>query len=94
MLSIMSELIDLPSEVLNNVLSFLDASDIALFGCTCRQARDLTNPTNQLLWKNAFLRVYDDPAESLARYPKSFQDNASSPDWYAELRSRTTAVSS
>jgi hypothetical protein len=93
MLATMPNLIDLPSEVLENVLSFLDASDTALFGCTCRQARDLTNPTNQLLWRHAFLRVYDDPAESLMRYPKSFQDNVLSPDWYAELRSRTTAVS-
>lgn len=86
-------LIDLPQEVLGTVLSFLPPPDIIRFGRTCHSSHAFISPSNQLLWRESFLHVYDDPELAWAGHVASFQNGRSGWNWYRELKSRGLAVS-
>ena len=86
-------IISLPEEVLGNILAFLTAPDIVCFGKTCRRASNFTSPSNQLLWRDAFLHVFDDPEEAWASHAKSFQPGRNDWDWHQQLVARSQAVS-
>jgi hypothetical protein len=87
-----NHLTDLPREILGCILSHLEPRAVICFGRTCRQALDLISPSNQLLWRDAFLHVYDDPESAWAGYVESYQTGRSEWDWYQELKSRSLAL--
>lgn len=51
----------LPVELLTYICSYLLPDDIVHLGATCRQAKELTRPSNNLLWQRAFMHLFDDP---------------------------------
>ncbi|ETN36596.1 uncharacterized protein HMPREF1541_08874 [Cyphellophora europaea CBS 101466] len=85
-------LIELPQEVLGNILSFLLPSDIVSFGRSCRRAINFIGSSNQLLWRDAFLHIYDHPEDAWATYTQSYETGRSSWDWHRELMSRSLAI--
>ena len=86
-------LVDLPQEVLGSILSFLEPRDVVRFGRTCQRALGFINPSNQLLWRDTFLQIFDNPNIAWAAYPPSCQPKRLDWDWYEELKSRSVAVS-
>jgi hypothetical protein len=62
-------MLDLPQEILAGILSFLEPQSIIRFGRTCRAAYASISPQNQILWKSAFLNVFDDPDEAWSMTP-------------------------
>lgn len=87
------EFLELPQEILSHVLTYLDARSVARFGLTCKEATKLTSPQNQLLWKAAFLQVFDDPADAWALMPHQHQAAYEQEwDWYRELRRRHVSL--
>lgn len=85
-------LIDLPQEVLGAILSLLEAPDVVRFGRSCHRALDFINPSNQLLWRDVFLHVYDDPKLAWNAYVASYQNARPHWDWHQELKSRSLAI--
>lgn len=86
-------LVDLPQEVLGSILSFLAPREVVRFGRTCRQANGFISPDNQLLWRDTFLHIFDDPNIAWAAYPPACQPQKLNWDWHQELKSRSYAVS-
>lgn len=90
-----ANLVHLAPELLGLVLSFLAPRDLASFARTCHRAQEFVRPNNQVLWKSAFLQLFDHPKhvwESLtptARHANRPRESAW--DWYRELRRRCTA---
>ena len=85
-------LIDLPQEILSNVVSFLHPRDIARLGRTCQRAHAFLSPSNQVLWRNAFLQVFDDPEEAWSKLPSSYKAPREGWDWYRVLTTRLQAL--
>jgi hypothetical protein len=85
-------LLDLPAELLGNVLSFLAPVDIVNFGRSCRCASTFIDPSNQILWHCAFLQLFDEPADAWSLLPASYQAPKASWDWYVELQKRLEAL--
>lgn len=85
----------LAPELLELVLSFLGPRDIASFGRTCQRARAFVQPGNKILWRSAFLHIFDDPKHAWALLlPTARAENRqreSSWDWFQELHRRCTA---
>jgi hypothetical protein len=77
-------MIDFPSELVQYILSFAQPRDVATFSRTCRWARDLVYSTDQYLWRELFLNMFDDPKHTLL--PPS-----GSKDWQRELQMRVRA---
>lgn len=90
-----SALIELAPELLELVLSYLDPHDLVSFAYTCQRANEFTRPSNQILWRSAFLQVFDDPKiawELLV--PTARQENRnreSTWDWFREVQQRFNA---
>ena len=82
-------------ELLDLVLSYLGPHDLTSFGRTCQRAYAFIQPTNTVLWRSAFLHVFDDPKNSWARLPPSAraenQTREVSWNWFLELHRRYTA---
>ncbi|KAJ4302988.1 hypothetical protein N0V90_001879 [Kalmusia sp. IMI 367209] len=82
-------IVDLAPELLELILSYLEPRHLASYGMTCRRARDFIRPSNQLLWKQTFLHVFDHPKhvwETLV--PAARAENRlreSTWDWHHEL---------
>ena len=85
-------LLELPQEILSNVLSCLEPIDIIRFGQTCQTAHTLISPSNQVLWRSAFLQVYDDPDYAWSKMPSSYPTLKNDWDWHVELRRRQLAI--
>ncbi|KIW99616.1 uncharacterized protein Z518_11029 [Rhinocladiella mackenziei CBS 650.93] len=87
------EILDLPQELLSNILSFLDPEAIVRFGRTCKTALGFITPQNQILWRSAFLQLFDDPNDAWVLTPGSPQaSNLEDWDWYRELLRRRRAL--
>jgi hypothetical protein len=92
----MAALTELTPEVLDLVLSHLPPQDIAHFGRTCRGANLFIRPSNQVLWRSAFLHVFDDPRgawellQPTARAANHTREQAW--NWHAELKRRYLGV--
>ncbi|KAJ9602091.1 hypothetical protein H2200_013451 [Cladophialophora chaetospira] len=86
-------MLDLPQEILANILSFLEPHSIIHFGQSCRAAYVSVGPQNQILWRSAFLHVFDDPNEAWSMMPGKPPLTADRDwDWHAELSRRFLAL--
>jgi len=87
------DILDFPQELLSAVLSLLSPADLVKFGRTCRRAQAFINPGNQILWRTAFLLVFDDPQDAWSMMPESAPVTGKENwDWYRELRRRLRAL--
>ncbi|KAH7116980.1 hypothetical protein B0J11DRAFT_106036 [Dendryphion nanum] len=88
-------LLDLAPELLELCLTYLPPSDVVSFGQTCRRANAFIHPSNQTLWKAAFLHVYDDPNHAWNKLvPTARAQNRSREaqwSWHEEVRKRGMA---
>ncbi|KAF2474122.1 uncharacterized protein BDR25DRAFT_280867 [Lindgomyces ingoldianus] len=91
-----SRLLELTPELLELVLSFLNPCDLTRFGQTCRSANAFIHPGNQVLWKSAFLHVFDNPKgawELLQPTARAANRTRESEwDWFHEVHRRCTAL--
>lgn len=91
-----SHLLNLPSEILGQIFAILPPSDVCAFGQTCQAATTFILPSNQVLWRHAFLHIFDDPASAWSTLsPTARAGNApveADWDWYANLRRRCSAI--
>lgn len=85
-------LLDLPQEILGCIVSFLEPVDIVEFGLVNHKSQDFINPSNQLLWRKAFLQVFDDPEIAWNSYPPSYTCPRREWDWLDELKRRFRAI--
>lgn len=85
-------LIDLPQEILGNIVSFLKPKDIISVGRTCQRAHSFIGRSNQILWRNAFLQIFDDPEEVWAKLPSSCSAPRTDWDWLQVLERRLRAL--
>ncbi|KIV88334.1 hypothetical protein PV10_08026 [Exophiala mesophila] len=86
-------LLELPPEILSHIMTFVGPPDISSFATTCKQAHTFASPQNQLLWKAAFLSVFDDPADAWAAMPvQASQLRKEQWHWHRELRLRFLAL--
>ncbi|KAL1608199.1 hypothetical protein SLS60_003138 [Paraconiothyrium brasiliense] len=87
--------VELAPELLELILSYLRPQELVRFGATCRRAHDFINSTNQLLWKETFLQVFDDPKHVWgALVPTARAHNQPREalwDWHRELVRRAEA---
>lgn len=87
------DLLNLPQELLSNVLSFLNPQAIIQFGRTCKTAHGLIKPENHILWKSAFLHIFDDPNDAWSMMPQAAQCSANNDwGWHRELTKRLWAL--
>jgi hypothetical protein len=88
-------LAELAPELLELILSHLNPRDLTTFGSTCQRARAFVHPNNKLLWRAAFLHVFDDPKAAwsllLPTARAENQDCELSWDWHREVHRRYTA---
>jgi hypothetical protein len=91
----MVNLLELPAELLNNALSYLQADALVAFGRTSSQAHKFINIANSTLWKSTFLNTYDNPlpwSTGVHTLPNR-ADQAAKPvdgwDYFFHLRQRT-----
>ena len=91
-----SNLTSLPTELLHIVLSFLNPYELIAFAQTSKYAMSVAAPSNQILWRYAFLQLFDDPAQAWSEMlPSAREANASIEagwDWYLRLRERCIAL--
>ena len=92
----LSELLTLPVELLESVCSFLDPYQLVLFGRSCHHAATLTAPSNQTVWRNSFLQLFDDPNKAWAALlPTARADNTGQEaawNWHLRTGQRCTAL--
>lgn len=87
------DIVSLPQEILSHVLSFLSPATIIAFGQTCKHAYDFISPRNQILWKCAFLHIFDDPNDAWSSMPgHPHLAQGIDWDWYGELVRRLLAL--
>ncbi|KAF2868318.1 hypothetical protein BDV95DRAFT_609806 [Massariosphaeria phaeospora] len=90
-----TQLIELAPELLELILSFLGPRDVVSFGRTCQRANPFIQPRNQLLWRSAFLHLFDDPNHAWTLLmPAARAKNRrreSTWDWFVELSRRLKA---
>jgi hypothetical protein len=88
-------LAELAPELLELVLSYLNPRDLTSFASTSQRAHTFVHPNNKLLWRSAFLHVFDDPKDAwnllLPTARAENQHRESSWDWYREVHRRYTA---
>ena len=86
---------DLAPELLELILSYLEPHDLVSFARTCHRANEYIRPDNQMLWKAAFLHVFDHPKRAWASWtPTARAANRRREaewDWFRELRRRCVA---
>lgn len=88
------QILQLPQELLAHTLSFLHPEVIMRFGRTCKQAHAFVNPQNQILWRSAFLHIFDDPNDAWSMMPGSdaLRVYSNDWDWHHELVRRLSAL--
>lgn len=92
----MVNILELPAELLNNALSYLQADALVAFGRTSSHAHKFINTANSTLWKHIFLNTYDNPPLWTNRALALLQtaDQAAKPvddrDYFFHLRQRTS----
>ena len=91
-----SKLLSLPTELLENVLAFLDPYDVVTFGQVCHYAATFISPFNHTVWRNTFLQMFDDPNKAWsALLPTARSENAPKEaawNWYSKTHERCTAL--
>lgn len=93
-----SPLLNLSFELLASILSFLPPLQLVDFGRTCHAANAFISPNNRLLWKYAFLQVFDHPKHAWeALTPTASEDvieSVNNWDWFSEVKRRYSAIHS
>jgi hypothetical protein len=88
-------LLELAPELVELILCYLGPWDLASFGRTCKRAHQYILPSNQILWRSAFLQIFDDPAKAWKTLcPTARAGNRqreSTWDWFDETRRRFAA---
>ncbi|KAF2107499.1 hypothetical protein BDV96DRAFT_653591 [Lophiotrema nucula] len=88
-------LIHLAPELLELILAYLTPFDLHRFGQTCHRAKAFIRPNNAILWKSAFLQVFDNPKHSWDALTPSaragIRQLEEQWDWYTELNRRLKA---
>jgi hypothetical protein len=91
-----AELLNLPPELLEHILSFLDPYELVAFGLVCKYTATIISPSNQPLWRHAFLHIFDDPYKAWsALLPSARSANAineTSWNWHSKTRERCMAL--
>lgn len=91
-----SELVGLPPEILDLVLSFLDPYDLVSFGLVCKYAATLISPSHPTVWRHAFLHMWDDPKQAWsALLPSARSENGATEaawDWHSKVRDRCATL--
>jgi hypothetical protein len=94
--SSVTELLNLPPELLEHILSFLDPYDLVAFGLVCKYTAAVISPSNQPVWRHAFLHLFDDPSKAWsALLPSARSANAANEaswNWHSKIRERCTAL--
>lgn len=86
-------ILDLPQELLSHILAFLEPEAILHLGRTCKDAYEIISPSNQILWRSAFLHVFDDPHDAWSIMPGSAHaSNIKDWNWHGELVRRLAAL--
>ncbi len=89
-------LLDLPREIVEQILCYLPPTDLRAFGKTCHAANSIVAPSNQMLWRHAFLHEFDDPHHAWSELlPSARSANAALEaewDWYLKLHERLKAL--
>lgn len=89
----MSHLLELPQELLINVLLFLNARDLVIFGQTCKTIYSSIDPEhNQHVWRSKFLQAYDDPITAYRQQRSKVGLQQREWDWFKELKRRFLAT--
>jgi hypothetical protein len=86
--------LDLPAELLTNVLSYLQADALLAFGHSCTDAHKFINAkVNPTLWKRTFLNTYDPlPCSGLNTTLQVDAKAVNEYDYFSLLRQRTVIV--
>jgi hypothetical protein len=91
-----SELIGLPPEILELVLSFLDPYDLVSFCQVCKYAATFASPSNPTVWRHAFLHMWDDPGQAWSALLPSARSRHGADEaawnWYSKVRERCAAL--
>jgi hypothetical protein len=88
----MTQLLDLPSELLTEILSLLPAQDLSSFSQATSEAHDFVeSPANAVLWRTVYLFLYDDPRLTGWRI-KPYDPEKEVIDWKADTKRVTRAV--
>jgi hypothetical protein len=94
--SSVTELLNLPPELLEHILSFLDPYGLVAFGLVCKYTAAVISPSNQPVWRHAFLHLFDDPSKAWsALLPSARSANAANEalwNWHSKTRERCTAL--
>jgi hypothetical protein len=86
-------IINLPQEILAHILTFLEPQSILHFGQSCKTAYSSVGPQNQVLWKSAYLHVFDDPNDAWSMMPeKALSTSNRQWDWHKELARKFMAL--
>jgi hypothetical protein len=87
------KILSLPQELLGHILGFLSPTDITRFGRASKASNHFVNQSNQILWKSAFLHLFDDPNDAWSAVPGKLESaKVSEWDWYRELKRRLQAL--
>lgn len=90
--TVMSTILDLPSEVVEQILLACDAFDLSPFSQTCRRYHSLVYESDtQLVWRSLYLELWDDPRICLRADGTLLAVDAPSYDWKGELQRRIRA---
>jgi hypothetical protein len=85
----------LAPELVELICSFLEPVDLVSFSKTCRRAGQFISPSNQVLWRSAFLHVFDNPKTAwdllLPSARPTIRSREADWNWYAEIRRRFEA---
>ncbi|KAF2257779.1 hypothetical protein CC78DRAFT_178852 [Lojkania enalia] len=88
-------LVELAPELLELILSYLAPRDLVSFGRTCRRANAFIHPNNQILWKSAFLQIFDNPKHVwdflVPTARAAHREHEARWDWCREVRRRCNA---
>jgi hypothetical protein len=90
---VMTQLLDLPSELLTDILSYLQPSSISAFSQTSVECHDFVeSPDNAVaLWKLVYLALYDDPRMTGWRV-RPYDGDVEVINWKVDVKRVTKAV--
>ena len=86
-------MLELPDELLAHVLRYLEPRSIVRFGQSCKAAHTFVGTENQILWRSAYLHVFDNPNDAWSMTPGNTPGAKDRPlDWHADLVKKSKAL--
>ncbi|KAF2754305.1 hypothetical protein EJ05DRAFT_514304 [Pseudovirgaria hyperparasitica] len=90
-----SSVLELPAELIHEILTYLSPGEISNFGLSCKQARGHLDRGNKSLWRRVFLNVFENPQRAWQGLTPTARANNKQReeewDWYGELERRLEA---